>query len=82
MSADKIKYMVKSRDQNAGRSHKIWIDNSSFEKMEDLRYLGTNLTNQNSIQEEIKSRLKSGKWLLSFGAESFVFQFAIQKYND
>ena len=28
--------------------------------MEEFKYLGTNLTNQNSIQEEIKSRLKSG----------------------
>jgi hypothetical protein len=26
----------------------------------ELKYLGTTLTNQNSIQEEIKSRLKSG----------------------
>jgi len=36
------------------------IDNSSFERVEELKYLGTNLTNQYSIQEEIKSRLKSG----------------------
>ena len=28
--------------------------------MEELKYLGTTLTNQNPIQEEIKSRLKSG----------------------
>ena len=28
--------------------------------MEEFKYLGTNLTNQNSIQEAIKSRLKSG----------------------
>jgi Fe-S-cluster containining protein len=28
--------------------------------VEGFRYLGTTLTNQNSIQEEIKSRLKSG----------------------
>ena len=28
--------------------------------MEQLKYLGTTLTNQNSTQEEIKSRLKSG----------------------
>ena len=35
-------------------------DNSSIERVEHLRYLGTNLTDQNSIQEEIKSRLKSG----------------------
>ena len=42
-------------------------------------YLETNLTNQNSIQEEIKSRWKSGEFLLSFGAESFVLHFAVQK---
>jgi len=28
--------------------------------MEQFKYLETNLTDQNSIQEEIKSRLKSG----------------------
>jgi len=49
-----------SRDQNAGRSHNIEIDNNSFERVDEFRYLGTNLTNKNSIQEEIKSRLKSG----------------------
>ena len=35
------------------------IDNSSFERVEEFSYLGTTLTNQNSVQEEIKSRLKS-----------------------
>jgi len=34
-------------------------DNKSFEKMEQFQHLGTTLTNQNSIQEKIKSRLKS-----------------------
>jgi len=48
-----------SRDQNAGGSHNIKNDNSFFERMEGLKYLGTNLMNQNSIQEEITSRLKS-----------------------
>jgi len=57
---DKSKYMVMSRDQNAGRNHSMKIDNSSFEKVEEFKYLGTTLTNQDSIQEEIKSRLKSG----------------------
>jgi hypothetical protein len=36
------------------------IDNSSIERVEVFRYLGTKLTNKNSIQEEIKSRLKLG----------------------
>ena len=60
VNADKTKYMVMSGDQNAGRSHGIKIDKSSFERVEEFKYLGTTLTNKNSIQEEIKSRLKSG----------------------
>ena len=52
--------MVMSRDQNAGRSHSIETDNSSLERVEEFRYLVTKLTNQNSVQEEINSRLKSG----------------------
>ena len=52
--------MVVSRDQNAGRNHSVRIDNSTFERVEEFKYLGTNLTKQNSIQEEIKSRLRSG----------------------
>jgi hypothetical protein len=36
------------------------IDNISFESVEESRYLGTTLTNQNSNEEEIKSRLNSG----------------------
>jgi len=58
--ADKTKYVVTSRDQNAGRSHSMEIDNTSFEGMEEFKYLGTTLTSQNSLQEEIKSRLNSG----------------------
>jgi len=58
-------------------------DNDSFERVDQFRYLGTNVTNESSIQEEIKSRLSEVReCLLPFGAESFVFQFAIQKYED
>jgi len=32
----------------------------SIERVEEFKYLGTTLTNQNSIQEEIKCRLKMG----------------------
>jgi len=36
------------------------IDKSFIESVEEFKYMGTTLTNQNSIQEEIKSRLKFG----------------------
>ena len=48
------------RDQNAGRIHSMKMDNSLIERMEEFKYLGKTLTNQNYIQEEIKSRLKIG----------------------
>jgi len=69
--------MAMSRDQNAVRGHIIKLDNRSFERVEQFKYLGTDLTNQNSIQEGIKSEFR--ECLLSFGAEAFVFQSAIQK---
>jgi len=47
--------MVMPGDQNAGRSHNITIDNSSFERVEHFGYLGINLTNQNSIRKEISA---------------------------
>jgi UDP-galactopyranose mutase len=52
--------MIMSRDQNAGQSHNINTDNNKFERVEEFKYFGTTLQNQNSIQEEIKSKLKSG----------------------
>jgi len=58
VSADKTKYMVMSRDQNARRIHSVRIDNSTFERVEGFKYLGTTLTNESSIAEEIKSRLR------------------------
>jgi len=60
LSADKHKYMVMSRDQNARRIQSVRTDNSTFERVEAFKYLETILKNQNSIGEEIKSRLKSG----------------------
>jgi hypothetical protein len=57
VNANKTKYTVMSRDQDAGRIYNIKID-ISFEKAYEFKYLEIILTNQNSIQEEMKSRLK------------------------
>jgi len=38
----------------------VRIDNSTLERVKEFKYLGTILTNQNSIAEEIRSRLRSG----------------------
>jgi len=60
INADKTKYMVMSREQNARRSHNRKFDSMSFERVEEFKYLGTTLTIKNSIQEEIRNRLKPG----------------------
>jgi hypothetical protein len=81
VNADKTKYMVVSRDQNAGQIHSMKIDNSSFAWVEEFKYLGTTLMNQNSIQEGIKDRLKSGNACYHSVQSFFFFQFAIQKFK-
>jgi hypothetical protein len=58
VNTDKTKYMVISRDRNEGRGDGMKIDNRSIERVEEFKYLGVSLTDQNSIQEEIKSTLK------------------------
>jgi hypothetical protein len=47
--AEKTKYIVMSRDQNAGQYHSIMIDNKSFVRVEQFKYLGITLSNRNSI---------------------------------
>ena len=55
VNANKTKYMVMSQEKTAGLSHTMMVDNSSIERVEDFKYLGTTLTNQNSIQEELRA---------------------------
>ena len=50
----KTMYMVMSRDHNAGQNHNIKTDNSSYERVEEIKYLGTTLENQSSFQEASK----------------------------
>jgi hypothetical protein len=82
VNVDKTKYMVMSRDRNAGRGHSVKIDNGSIERVEEFKYLGTTLTDQNSIQEEIKSRLKLGNACYHLVQNLLSHQVAIQKLKD
>jgi hypothetical protein len=56
VNAEKSKYMLLSRHQNARQNHDIKIGNRSYENVEKFKYLGTTVTFQNLIHERIKSR--------------------------
>jgi hypothetical protein len=60
INIEKTKYMLLSHRQNVGQSWDIKIANRLFENVLQFKYLGTAVTNQNLIQEEIKRRLNSG----------------------
>jgi hypothetical protein len=49
-----------SHSQKIGQKCSIKIANRSFEDVANIKYLGTPLTDQNCMHEEIKSRLNSG----------------------
>jgi hypothetical protein len=60
INVEKTKYMLLSRHQNVGQNRDIKIANKWFENVSQFKYLGTTVTNQNLIQEEIKRKLISG----------------------
>ena len=82
VNAHKNKYVTVSRDQNAGRIHCVRIDNSSIERVEEFKYLETTLTNQNSIREEIKGRLKLGNACYYSVQNLLSSRFAVQKFKN
>jgi hypothetical protein len=49
-----------SHHQTTGQNHYIKVANKYFENVAKFKYLGTTVTNQNYIHEEIKSRQNSG----------------------
>jgi hypothetical protein len=74
--------MLLSRNQNAGKNHDIKRVNRCFENVAQL-CLGTTITNQNLIQEEIKRRLSTGNACYHSVQKllSFLLSKNIKKYN-
>jgi hypothetical protein len=61
VNPEKTKYMLMSHCQKAGQRHRIKIVNRSSEDVAKFtKYMGTTLTDQNLMHEEIKSRFNSG----------------------
>jgi hypothetical protein len=60
--------MLLSLYQNVGQNRGIKIANRLLEYVSQLKYLGTTVTNQNLIQEEIKRRLNAGNASVFFSA--------------
>jgi sorting nexin-29 len=58
VNSEQTKYMMSHK--KAGQKQGIKIVNRSFEGVANFKYLGTTLTDQNCMQEEIKSRLNLG----------------------
>jgi hypothetical protein len=76
----------RASDIATSKPDKNWSRRSNLKcwqepNIEQFKYLGTTLTNQNSIHEEIKEQIEIRECLLSFCAES-LFQFTIQKCKD
>jgi hypothetical protein len=71
--------VLASRDQNAGQNGNIHIGKQSFETVEHFKYLGTTLSDKNSIHEEIKSRLKSGN--ACYRSEQNLFSSSLLSKN-
>jgi hypothetical protein len=59
VNAERTKYMLLSRHQDAGQNRVNKIANRCFENVPQFRYSETTVTNQNLIHEEIKRILNS-----------------------
>jgi hypothetical protein len=59
VNPEKTEYILMSRGQKIGQKHSTKIASRPFEDVEKFKFLGTTLTDQNYMHEEIQSRLNS-----------------------
>jgi hypothetical protein len=55
LNADKYKYMVMSRDQNAGQNHNVKTDNKFFERVREFIYLKRHSRIQIQFRKELRA---------------------------
>jgi hypothetical protein len=60
VNTEKTKYMVMSCHQNEAKNHNSLTDTKSFKTVTHFKYLGTAVTNEDWIHEEIKSKFNMG----------------------
>ena len=60
VTTGETKYMEIGRHRGVIANEHIKKSSNSYEKLKNFKYLSSLLKNQNSIQEEIKCRLKAG----------------------
>ena len=73
--------MIMSHEQNAGQNHNIKVGNKSFDIVEHFKYLGTTLTSQYFIKEEIKSWLQKGMLIIIWCRISFSSSLLCKNIN-
>jgi hypothetical protein len=81
INAERTKYVIMSRHPNSGQNQNIRIANESFENVAKFKYLGTTLTNENDIYDEIKSRLNSGN-ACYYSVQNILSSRLIKKPKD
>jgi sorting nexin-29 len=60
INGEKSTCVIMYRHRSSGENQNLRIANESFGNVAKFKYLGTTITNQNDIHDEIKSRLNSG----------------------
>jgi hypothetical protein len=51
VNVDMARYLIKCKYENAGRSYSVKMVKVHLKVLADVSCLGTNVTNQNSVQE-------------------------------
>jgi hypothetical protein len=72
VNPEKTKCMLMSCDRKIRQKHSIKIAKRFFEDVAEFKYLGTTLTGQNCMHEEIKNKTKFTECLLPFGSDFFL----------